>query len=383
MKPFYNGSLISTDQIRKTIIFTLSALGLGYSIISCSSKGQGLNTTANNQLPTSELKAAVTSQNRIAEDLAVPQYKHIFVIIEENKAFDQIRGNPDAPIINQLAQTYGMASNFFGEVHPSEANYIAMLGGSTFGIHDDAPYYAKASTPESHGVDHTIKGRSLLDQLEEKGLTWKGYFEDIPYPGYKGTAYPNSINTLYASKHNGFMNFLKVQNDPKELAKLVGINQLTLDLQSGNVPNYNHIVLNQCHEMHGLPQCSDTSQLIKTGDRWVGKIVNQITHSSLWSSPDNSAIVITWDEDNGSTTGAQGCCGYDPKSVANFGGGHILTIVMTNHGSHGVVDNTPYNHYSLLRTTEDAFGIHEYLNEAGNTKDGVQPMIRLFSTAAK
>lgn len=372
-----------TGQIRKRIILALSVVSLSYSLIGCSSKGQDSHKIESNQPLTRELKAAVAPKNPTVEDLAVPQYKHIFVIIFENKAFDQIRGNPNAPIINQLAETYGMASKFFGEVHPSEANYVAMLGGSTFGIHDDAPYNAKPNTPGSHGVDHTIRGRSLLDQLEEKALTWKGYFEDIPSPGYKGTAYPNSTNALYASKHNGFINFLKVQNDSKELAKLVGIDQLTLDLQSSNVPNYSHIVLNQCHEMHGLPQCANTQQLIKMGDTMIGKIINQITSSSLWSSSDNNAIVITWDEDNGSTTGLQGCCGYEPNSAANFGGGHILTIVITNHGPRGVVDNTPYNHYSLLRTTEDAFGIHEYLNKAGSNEGGVKPMTPLFSKTAQ
>ena len=66
--------------------------------------------------------------------------------------------------------------------------------------------------------------------------------------------------------------------------------------------------------------------------------------------------MITFDEDDHSTEGPQGCCGYDPKSPANFGGGIIPTIVITNHGPHSLVDPTPYNHYSLLRTLEDAFG---------------------------
>ncbi|MEH1828282.1 MAG: hypothetical protein V7L22_23595 [Nostoc sp.] len=61
------------------------------------------------------------------------------MIVEENKSYDQIIGNPNAPMINQLAKTYGLASNFYGEVHPSEANYVAILSGSTFGIHDDRP----------------------------------------------------------------------------------------------------------------------------------------------------------------------------------------------------------------------------------------------------
>ncbi|MEH1828283.1 MAG: alkaline phosphatase family protein [Nostoc sp.] len=68
----------------------------------------------------------------------------------------------------------------------------------------------------------------------------------------------------------------------------------------------------------------------------------------------------------------------DPDSKANFGGGHIATIVITNHASRGIVDHTPYNHYSLLRTTEDAFDIYEYLNSANDTDKGVKPMTNLF-----
>ncbi|MGA7936972.1 MAG: alkaline phosphatase family protein [Kovacikia sp.] len=120
---------------------------------------------------------------------------------------------------------------------------------------------------------------------------------------------------------------------------------------------------------------------MKTGDSQIGTIVNLITHSPLWSASGNSVIVITWDEDNnpGNKARIQGCCGFDPNSAANFGGGHIATIVITNHGPRGVVDPTPYNHYSLLRTTEDAFGIYEYLNEAGDTGKGVKPMTALLT----
>ncbi|GAC1462627.1 MAG: phosphatidylinositol-3-phosphatase [Chamaesiphon sp.] len=369
---------MSIRRTYKTLILALTALSWGFTIIGCSSKEQVLGKIQSQQ---NKLKAVATPSKTTAQGLAVPKYKHIFVIIEENKAYEQIIDSPNAPTINKLAQTYGLATNFFGEVHPSEANYVAMLGGSTFGIHDDAPYNANSSSLGSHGVEHTISSRSLLDQLEEKGLTWKGYFEDIPYPGYKGTAYPSPSNALYASKHNGFLNFKKVQNTPQELAKLVGIDQLIKDLQSDVVPNYSHIILNQCHEMHGLPQCRNTSEVIRIGDTMVGKIVDQITSSRLWSSLDNNAIIITWDEDNGKQPYNQGCCGYDPKSTANFGGGHIPTIVITNHGPRNVKDNTPYNHYSLLRTTEDAFGIHEYLNYAGDTKDGVKSMTPLFAVS--
>ena len=70
----------------------------------------------------------------------VPAYDHIFVIIEENHTFDEIIGNKAAPSLNRLARDYGLATEFFGEVHPSEGNYVAMVGGDSFGIHDDDAY---------------------------------------------------------------------------------------------------------------------------------------------------------------------------------------------------------------------------------------------------
>ena len=333
-------------------------------------------------------------------------YSHIFVIIEENHGFQQIIGNPAAPNINRLAADYGLATNFYAEAHTSEPNYVAIIGGDTFGIYDDDGFYCKPGSADRHCshasrnnyADHTITGRSLIDQLNEQGLTWKGYFEDIPAPGSKavyssGSAASSQPDQLYAAKHNGFINFAVVQNDPQLASKIVGFDQLEADLASGKVPNYAHIVPNQCNEMHGLDgrapnvpsDCRyDNDQgLIARGDKTIGDLVGRIQASPAWSARGNFAIVVTWDENEGphSTKQAgavEGCCGSDPASIANNGGGHIATIVITNHGPRRVTDDTPYNHYSLLRTTEDAFGIAQHSNYAGSTERGVRSMKPLF-----
>jgi hypothetical protein len=94
--------------------------------------------------------------------------------------------------------------------------------------------------------------------------------------------------------------------------------------------------------------------------------------SETWQRGRN-AIVITWDEDDFSDAGlpGTGCCGADP------GGGHVVTIVITNDGQHPITDSTPYNHYSLLRTYEAAFGL-PCLANACDTAAGVKPMTPLF-----
>lgn len=341
---------------------------------------------------------------------AVPHYDHVFIIVAENKGFKQIMDHPEwTPELHKLAAEYGLASQFYAEVHSSEGNYIAMLGGDTFGIHDDDAFFCKAGLKnefcEKSGrpnyVDHDIAARSLMDQMEAKGLTWKAYMEDIPGPGSLVPQWPTANNPvkgypyeLYGAKHNGFVSFKSVNERPYPwlMEHLVGFKQLDADIASGELPNYAHIVPNQCNEMHGRgpedgfdvsADClkSNTAALIKRGDVVIGRLAAEIMQSKVWSAPGNAAIVITFDENNDEErkSGPQGCCGYDPKSTANFGGGHIPTIVITNHGPRRFVDPTPYNHYSLLRTVEDAFGISEYLGHAADADKGVVSMTPLFA----
>ena len=343
----------------------------------------------------------------------IPRYAHIFVIIEENKGFSQIAKHPEwTPRFRALAAEYGTASQFYAEVHPSEGNYVAMLGGDTFGIHDDDAFFCTPGLKNefceksagSHYADHSISARSLMDQLTEKGLSWKAYMEDIPgagslvprwpTPGYPVKGVPNE---LYAAKHNGFVNFKSVREEPMPapMTRLVGFAQLDADLAANNMPNYAHIVPNQCNDMHGLGKDDGTDVpvdctkknlegLIRRGDAELGVLVEKIVRAKVWTAPANTAIVVTFDEndDDERTAGKQGCCGYEPDSTANFGGGQIPTIVITNHGPRHLVDLTPYNHYSLLRTTEAAFGITEFLRHAAEGDKGVVTMAPLFAVPA-
>ena len=332
-------------------------------------------------------------------DRAVPRYAHVFVIVEENKDYGQIMNPAVAPHIAALAAEYGDATQFFGEVHPSEANYVALLGGDTFGIHDDDAFYCHAGMTDpacpgagaSGYVDHTVHTRHLGQQLEDKGLSWKGYFENLPQPGSlayiaSDPSFDNGTRktALYASKHSGFVNFASAQSDPHRAEHLVGFDALNADLAAGALPSFALVVPNQCNEMHGLSgpnvpldcQGSNPSGLVARGDRVVGELVAKIQATPAWRSNERFAIVITFDEGAGKTR--EGCCAVTPDAPSNFGGGHIPTIVITNHGPRGARDSTPYNHYSLLRTIEDAFGINEHLGHAGDTDKGVVPMTRLF-----
>jgi hypothetical protein len=331
-------------------------------------------------------------------DAAVPHYDHILVIVEENKGYSTVLDHNLAPHIVQLAKTYGSATQMYAEQHPSEPNYVAMVGGDTFGIADDDAWYCVAGStrPNCKGSDkpnfvaHLIDAPSLATQLRDKGLAWRSYEEDIPAPGSFAIFSPeidSAPPALYASKHNGFVNFASVHQDPKVSDELVGFDRLRSDLSTGTVPAFALVVPNQCNEMHGMknpkapPGCDPEEALIRRGDDQLSSLVTQIQASSIWTSPtQNTAIVITFDENGHEdrTTGPQSCCVVDKN---NPGGGRIPTIVMTNHGPRGVNDPTPYNHYSLLRTIEDALRLDGHLRHAGDP--GIVPMTPLFATTAR
>ena len=331
----------------------------------------------------------------------VPRYDHVFVVALENKDYAQILDPAAAPNIAGLAAKYGDAARFFAEVHPSEANYVAMIGGDTFGIHDDDAYFCRPGSTDAWCkgagdpgyVDHTVRARHLGDQLLAAHLTWKGYYESLPDPGSMAVTasdpkFDNGTRktALYAAKHSGFINFADVQSDPRRAERVVGFDQLDSDLKSGDLPAFALIVPNQCNEMHGLhgdgvpADCDGSNKpaLIKRGDAYTGELVRRLQATSAWSGRGNVAIVITFDESGDKST--DGCCGVTPGAISNFGGGHIPTVVITNHGPRGVRDETPYSHYSLLRTLEDAFRLSGYLGHAADA--GVNPMLKLFETSA-
>jgi hypothetical protein len=329
-----------------------------------------------------------------ARDRAVPHYDHIIVIVEENKSYGTVLDHGYAPTIAGLASTYGMATQMYAERHPSEPNYVALLGGDTFGIADDDSWFCVAgSTRENcRGSDqpgfvpHLVPGDNLATQLAAKGLGWRAYLEDIPAPGSLAIFSPETATepaALYAAKHTGFTNFASVHADPNLANELVGFDRLHEDLRTGNVPAFALIIPNQCNEMHGIdapkspPDCAKGDDgLVRRGDANVHAIMDAIFASPIWTNG-TTAVVITWDEDGKADRipgTPQACCVIDAHDP---GGGHIPTIVVTNRGPRGLSDATPYDHYSLLRTIEDALGLDGHLRHAGDA--AVLPMTPLFA----
>ncbi len=335
----------------------------------------------------------VTGADAADRDVAVPHYDHILVIIEENKGYATVLDHGYAPAMSDLAKTYGVATQMYAERHPSEPNYVALIGGDTFGIADDDSWYCipGSTRPNCKGSDaagfpvHLIDGPNLATQLTAKGLAWRAYLENLPSPGSLDVFSPETDTqpaALYAAKHTGFTNFSSVHADPNLTQELVGFDALHADLRTGNVPPFALVVPNQCDEMHGInspkapPDCQkDDAGLIRRGDAVVHALVAEMQASPIWARG-NTAIVITWDEDGKADRAPgspQSCCVVDAHDP---GGGHIPTIVITNHGPRRLADATPYDHYSLLRTIEDALGLGDHLRHAGDAT--VQAMAPLF-----
>jgi phosphatidylinositol-3-phosphatase len=281
--------------------------------------------------------AAVLAVFGGARAAAFPRFDHIVLVMEENRGPDQVIGTADAPFLTGLAAHFGLAARYYGVTHPSAGNYVALAGGDDWGIHDDGPY-----------TGHTIDADSLTQQLDRAKLSWRAYFQSIPAAGFTGRCYPDSC--LYASKHNGIIYFRAVQTSAAALAKMVPIDALDADLR-GTPPNFMFVVPDQCHDMHGgHGNCAgeDRTALVRAGDTYAADLAHRIMAAPWWNTGRN-ALLFVWDE--GTHGNNDGCCGAVP------GGGHAIAIVVTNAGPRGLRDETPANHYALLRTVEDAFGL--------------------------
>jgi hypothetical protein len=331
-----------------------------------------------------------------------PTLQHIFVIMLENHSQSSVIDDSNAPFITSLAHNNAMAANYFGVTHPSEPNYVAAISGSNWFVNDDNP---------DNRFDHT----NLVDQLDSGHHSWGAYMESMPSTGYLGDFAPSPSIQLYASKHNPFVLFNDIRNSPGRLSHVKPYTALAADLQrESTTPDFVWISPNQCHDMHGgvfvsvAPDGSDgtpcpfgsvkddpnDAALKHKADDFVRGAVKLITSSRAWKVGRSAIFILTDENDftnNPATDGwesAAGCCdspilppGYqflnshglpDGHVWAGgmYGGGLIPAIVVTNRGGKtgGFVSNVPYNHYSLLATIEEVWG----LGYLGNASDRAQ-----------
>ncbi len=242
----------------------------------------------------------------------LPRFRHVVVVVFENHERGDIAGSPDAPTFRALARRYATLTRYDAVTHPSLPNYLALVSGSTHGVTSDC-------------TDCIVSARSLADTLEASGRTWKTYAEDLPYPGFTGPARGG-----YAKKHDPFLYFRDVVASARRRDRVVPFPQLRRDLAAGRLPDFALVVPDLCHDMHDCP--------VATGDAWLR---DQIV--PLLASPALAGSVVFVVFDEGSSDAG--------------GGGNVEALALGPIVRPGSVFPGATNHYGLLRTIEDAWGL--------------------------
>jgi YVTN family beta-propeller protein len=254
----------------------------------------------------------------------VPRYDHVFLFYFENQDVRAVVGNRrQAPYYNSLITEGSQLGQMYAEEHPSDGNYLALVGGSTFGI--------PLTDPLEINSQYTIRAPNLGDRVDAAGETWKAYEASAAGPC------DDTVHGYYWNDDLPVMYFADVRNRPAYCsAHVVPLESMTSDLsQTSSTPNFTWVGINDCDDMEG---CG-----IRAGDRFLADQLGQIMRSPAWRTQ-RSLAIITFDED-----------AYDHEYPPQ----RVPTLVL---GSTGVrrayLSAARYTHYSLLRTIEGVLGLH-------------------------
>lgn len=333
-----------------------------------------------------------------------PPIRHVFTIVLENKGFQQTFGpNSKAPFLAQeLTQRGQLLRRYYGIGHLSLDNYIAMVSGQAPNLQTqaDCKIYSDFLTLPGLVLNGQVIGtgcvypasvKTVVDQLEDAGFTWKGYMEDMGNvaPSNSTCRHP-ALNQLdrtqsarpddqYTARHNPFVYFHSIIDDrPRCDAHDVPLSELPDDLlNTATTPNYVFITPNLCNDAHDAPCANGDPGGLVSADLFLREWVPRIMASPAYQQ--DGMIVITFDEAEaeGGSADASACCNEQagPNSplpgILGAGGGRTGTLLISPFIEPGSVNDTGYNHYSFLRSVENLFGL-DYLGYAG------QPGLRAF-----
>lgn len=234
----------------------------------------------------------------------LPRPDHIVVVVEENKSFSQIVGNPEAPYINSLARRGALFTHSFGVGHPSQPNYLALFSGSTQGVTDD-------SCPQA------CTGETLAGELFRTGRSFGSYAESMPSAGYTGCSHDG-----YARKHNPYVNW-----QGRGLPASANMPLASFPDQYARLPTVSFVIPDMEHDMH--------DGTIGMGDAWLAEHLGSYVQ---WAALHNSLLILTWDE--------------GPRTGDN----RIPTIFVGPMVRRGVYSRR-IDHYDVLRTIGDMYGL--------------------------
>jgi len=362
---------------------------------------------------------------------AQPPIRHVFVIALENKNFSATFGPGSvAPYLAETLTAKGaLLTQYYGTGHNSLDNYIAMMGGQANNQQTSADcskfadFHQTGTAPDGQvvgeGCVYPPSVKTLANQLMAAGLTWKGYMEDMgndPARESSTCGHPrvNSadlteeaegpsadvpLGDMYATRHDPFMYFHSVIDLPACKQDVVNLRQLKTDLASiATTPDFSFITPNLCNDGHDSPCANGAPGGLKSINTFLEQWVPKIMDSPAYKK--DGLIIITFDEGGDgkiekTATGADvtiygaSCCnqqegpnlgksypivqrrisgrGLITVKTLSFGGDRTGALLLSPFIQPGTVSNVPYNHYSLLKSLEVIFGIHEYLGYAGQT----------------
>jgi len=334
-----------------------------------------------------------------ADPPPVPHIRHVFVIELENEGF-AAAFQPATPtyLSSNLPAIGQLLTQYYGIGHFSLDNYVAEVSGQA-PIPDnqgDCQFYTDATpgtvtsdgqviAPE--GCVYPAQVKTVADQLEAAGLTWRGYMEDMgnnprrdnttagnpncahPAPDTRDQTQSATADDQYAARHNPFVYFHSLLDSGSCAKNDVPLTQLATDLASPQTtPNFGFITPNLCNDGHdpsGFPPTQTTCANGQPGglfaaNQWLRRYVPLILGSAGFNQG-NGLLVVTFDE--AGTSDATACCAEQggPSSpdpgIFGPGGGRTGAVVISPFTLPGVSNPTPYNHYALLRTIEDIFGL--------------------------
>jgi hypothetical protein len=319
---------------------------------------------------------------------ALPQIKHVWIIVLENENYDTTFGpTSKAPYLAKTLTSQGqLLTHYYGIGHFSLDNYIAMVSGQPPNPQTQADcmfYNDFAGTVGSDGIAvgqgcvYPAEVKTIGDQLEAKNLSWRQYAEDMGTPcrhpalNQQDNTQTARKNDQYAARHNPFVYFHSIIDRPICNTNVLDLSALQGDLASASsTPSYSFITPDLCNDGHDASCADGGPGGLPAADAFLKTWVPRITGSPAFA--DGGLLIVTFDE---AGNDASSCCGEPtgPNSPNNggtsqgSGGGRVGAVLLSPYVKPGSVNDTPYNHYSLLRSTEDMFGLPHlaYAAQAG------------------
>jgi len=321
--------------------------------------------------------APARSSTPASARVAHPVVRHVFVVNLENEDYASTFGSgSQAPYLATTLRSQGvLLSRYYGTAHHSLPNYLAQISGQgpSQATQRDCGYYtafrltrtAAYGQAVGDGCVYPRSVRTIADQLVAHGFTWRGYMEDMgtgcrhPALGARDTTQRAEKGDQYAARHNPFVYFRSITSQSSCASRDVGLRHLADDLGAVRTTrNLSYITPNLCNDGHDSPCVDGRPGGLTSANVWLKRWVPKILASPAYKK--DGLLVVTFDE--AESGDASGCCGAGATpnvarpGITGPGGGRVGAVLLSPYLGHRTSDH-PYNHYSLLRSMEDWFGL--------------------------